>query len=313
MPKLKIKNILGTIESLLQHASTIVRNWTIKDQDGTFAFLTDIPDVSNLPVSVLQQAALDLKLDKTRATVSVTASRDLALTDKFKTLKVTTSGATVLTIQLQATTGWVAGDWMVIEKDNAAGNTITVTPVSGSVTLNSSSTGFTIPDYIRSLMYLVYEGSNVWTLNNGGPPIPSLANITVFFSSSGIASTNQSAAEQWFPGGGAAIYKFDATNYNFCRIGMRMIVIGASGSRAYPVYDTDLGTIATTIIGAGTTASGEAINYNTALSVNSGWRETSWIALPVGAKADVYFGIREIGGDGVADPAYTLGYIQFKA
>lgn len=332
--RLKLKNFLNTIESFIRTDATVARVYQFPDRDITIAGTDDVATVQSDATQAISDAAaaqatadaaatpadltsvqntlqinIDTKLDKKVATVDVTDNVTLALTDIYKNLKVDAATAKTITIPLQATVAWETGMWFLVEWVGVGQPAIA--PVSGSVTITSSSSGLTVP--VRyGVMYVEYLGSNAWRAQNGGLPVANMATIPIFFSGTGIAATNQAAAEQWFPGGGAAIYKFDATNYNYIRIGIRMIVIGASGARAYPVYDTDLGTIATTIIGAGTTASGEAINYNTALSVNTGWRETSWIALPAGAKADVYFGIREVGGDGVADPAYSLGYIQFR-
>lgn len=103
---------------------------------------------------------------------SITASRDLTTADKGKKLLVNGNGI-VLTLQTQATSGWTTGDWFLVEQQT--GNTFptgatAISPVNGSVNVESSSTGFTVPN-LKSAMYVEYRGSNFWHIENGIAPV----------------------------------------------------------------------------------------------------------------------------------------------
>lgn len=59
MPKFRLKNLTNTITSFLSHASTVVREWTIPDKDGTIAMVDDIVTaVSVTQVSISGAATL---------------------------------------------------------------------------------------------------------------------------------------------------------------------------------------------------------------------------------------------------------------
>lgn len=61
--KVAVKNQAGTIESLLRNDATGIRNWLVKDEDGTFAFIGDL-------------AALQVILEAAIASGDITAVND---------------------------------------------------------------------------------------------------------------------------------------------------------------------------------------------------------------------------------------------
>lgn len=115
-----------------------------------------------------------------------------------------------------------------------------------------------------------------------------------------ITLTNQPNSEQFFNNTGITGRKFDATGYSYIKVKCQISTGSASVNdpRLYPQYSTDNSTFVT--IGTGTST-------NRISLTNTGHYETDWIALPSGAKADVYFRVAQNGGDGAADP--VIGYL----
>ena len=107
------------------------------------------------------------------------------------------------------------------------------------------------------------------------------------------------------------IHKFDATAFNFVRLAFNVIVGSASPNtpRAYIKFKTSyssgdaVGTFTTVGSGAGT----EIISLTSVAALT-----TDWIAMPAGAKADVFWCVATNGGDATADPQHGSVSIQFK-
>lgn len=116
--------------------------------------------------------------------------------------------------------------------------------------------------------------------------------------------TNQANAEQYLANSSRNEIQFDGTNFTQVRVSSNIVTLSASVNtpRLYPQYWNGS---AWTTIGSGT--GGEAISM-----ASTGIKNTSWINLPSGAKADVRFRIAMNGGDATADPAIGMTCLQFK-
>jgi len=185
-----------------------------------------------------------------------------------------------------------------------------VTFVSSSGTLNIAS------QYGSALA--IKTAANTWLIQNGTdldldtirPLIGIITNIPILATTSAaFILTNMANAEQTLPLDNAMnIIRFDATYYRQVRIVTRVTTLSASvnNPRLYPQYDDDIpgGLNFVTI---GTAAGTEMISLST-----TGWKETTWIDLPAGAKGDVWFRIAQHGGDGAADPAIGSVHLQFR-
>lgn len=194
---------------------------------------------------------------------------------------------------------------------------------SGDVTGPASSTTDNIATYADTSGDVIKDGgSKISDLVPTSRTVNGLAltgNITVphgatlYYHSDAAASvalTNQSSSEAFFTqNNNRSVHKFNATNYTHVRIVVNVIGLSASvnSPRLYPKYITtnDASIANFTTIGTGLTT--EAASLAAVDIVAS-----DWIALPAGAKADVFFAVAQNGGDGAADPATGSVSLQFK-
>lgn len=152
-----------------------------------------------------------------------------------------------------------------------------------------------------------WRGDKTWqTLPAGGG---GSGQVVLNFHADGGANctlTNQANSEQYLANSARNESQFDTTDYTQVRLVAYVITASASvnSPRLYPQYWSGS---AWTTIGAGTTASGEAVALTP-----TGIKATSWIDLPAGAIGDKRFRIGQNGGDGAADPALGNVSLQFK-
>ncbi len=268
---------------------------------------------ANKPVSTAAQTALNLKLDSILTIKSKDDSHTMDANDLadinagkyiiFEMTKATPNNFTVPDNATQAIP--VGAKWGVMR--TGAG---TVTSVAGgSMVITSTSLLYTDPG-LNVLVEYEKTATNAVKIQNGLPNVSVIAVVPILINTAALVSTNAPNSEQGMAAQSNLATKFDSTNYNYVRLIARVNTFSASvnNPRLYPQYDPAETMTAFTTVGAGTVASGEAIDVSTV----GGFKTTSWIALDVNSKADLWWRVGENGGNGTADPAYSSVYLQFK-
>jgi hypothetical protein len=93
---------------------------------------------------------------------------------------------------------------------------------------------------------------------------------------------------------------YDLTNVNQIRLVIRVIVVGATGSKLRLQYSTnesswsDISTSGDVAVDAVATSAG------------------SWVTIPDAAKSEVYLRITGLSGDGAASPQFGTGTVQLR-
>lgn len=118
--------------------------------------------------------------------------------------------------------------------------------------------------------------------------------------------TNMPAALTELFGATANRRKLDATGYTQFRINGRHSVVGAAGSKLYLQYSTD--NVSFSDAESGGHSSGDYALDGTVSTPLT----TTWVNLATGAKADVYWRIVGVTGNGAADPNITSLAVQFR-
>jgi hypothetical protein len=121
-----------------------------------------------------------------------------------------------------------------------------------------------------------------------------------------LTLTNQANAEQYLGNSNRNECQVDTTDFTQVRVATAVLTASASANspRLYPQYWNGSAWVT---IGAGTTASGEAVALTPV-----GVRVSNWITLPAGAIGDKRFRIAQHGGDATADPALGSTSLQFR-
>ncbi len=119
--------------------------------------------------------------------------------------------------------------------------------------------------------------------------------------------TNQAVAEQFLANSNRSITKADLADFTQCRLITRVITGSASANspRLRLRYST---TFTTTI---GSFAQIGASDVVTSLT-STGVIDSGWVDLVVGAQADVFLTVSQIGGDAAADPAVGMVLAYFR-
>jgi hypothetical protein len=240
-------------------------------------------------------------------TVAVTGTTyELVLTDAFKKLEVDNAAAVEVTVPLAGTVAFEVGTMIAVNWYGVCGGSlqgVTIAPEIG-VTINSSSTGLTIQSRYSTVV-LEKIGTNEWNLYNGTPP--TLLPIVVAVPLTTVAEifTNQANSQLATAAPG---FRYDLANFRQIKLSARVGTASASANtpRLYLLYSTNDGS-SYSILGQGTVASGEAISLGT-----TGYKETVWYDIPVGAHGDVVIRSAVNGGDGVADPNVSSHYVHLK-
>lgn len=150
---------------------------------------------------------------------------------------------------------------------------------------------------------LISDGTN-WIKTVDTHKVVSLCLVTTTAS---LVLTNQTLAVQFLGNSGGPIVKFDARRFTQIRITTRHITNGAANARLYPSYSVD----GTTFTNPGTTTAGHADTISLGTGAVAS-KSSAWITLPLEARADILFAIRQEGGDGALDPAVGNTYIDFR-
>ena len=148
------------VQTTAQEIANLAPGGSVSDWGDIGGTLSDQTDL---------QTALDAKGPLRETIRTITDNITLALSDLYKTIVVNAATQKTITIPLEATVAFAQGDWFYVEWADGAVGQPTLAPVSGSVTINSSSTGYTVP-VENSKIYCVYRGSNQWIVENGGIP-----------------------------------------------------------------------------------------------------------------------------------------------
>lgn len=128
-------------------------------------------------------------------------------------------------------------------------------------------------------------------------PVHSVSNAT-------LTLTNQAAALQWLANNNRNIVRADLTDATEIRLLVRVVTISAVGTaRIFAGYNTAYSLTAA----AYTEPAGLSVPL-TAL----GMVASAWITIPPAMKADIFIGLFQIGGDGVADPAISHTYLEVR-
>lgn len=128
-------------------------------------------------------------------------------------------------------------------------------------------------------------------------------------SSANWVLTNATLAERFALNATRNIFGVDLAGYKQVRLRANQQVVSASANtpELYVVYNTSFSTVFANYATIGATEDCK-ISLNT-----TGYKDTGWIDLAAGAKADgVFIGFAERGGDGVADPAFGAVDILFR-
>lgn len=120
-----------------------------------------------------------------------------------------------------------------------------------------------------------------------------------------VTLSNQPAALRWLGNNNRNIIRQDLSNVSEVRFYGRIVTGSASvnNPRIFVGYSSSF----TTVAASYTAISGLELSLTTA-----GYADSGWLALPVGAQADVFLGFFQEGGDGVADPAVAQLGIQCR-
>lgn len=185
----------------------------------------------------------------------------------------------------------------------------------------STSTAITGANVVINSDYLMLLDVSDTTDGSGGTNKKILASeylslggltpLHVIASLAAVTATNQPNSEEFLLANNArGVQKFNASKFTHVRLSMN-VVVGSSSSNtpiAYLKYKTTYtagdGVETFTTIGAG--SGSDVISLTTA-----GVLVTLWIALPAGARGDVFFCVATNGGNDVADPSFGNTSIQF--
>lgn len=258
------------------------------------------------------QTDLDAKAPNAGNYVTVTGGNfTLDLTQAYRQLLIDDPDPVDITIPLASSVDFELGTRIRIIWYGVCGGTppplgtgaVTLVP-TGGVTINSSSGGLTVSNRYSSLV-LEKIGTNEWIVSNGTPPsifplVSSWALTTV-----SETFTNQANSQLATAAIGA---KIDLNNFSQIKLSIRVGTASASANipRVYLLYSTNDGS-SYSVLGQGTVASGEAVSI-----AATGYPETDWYDIPVGAKSNVVIRSAINGGDGVADPTIGSQYIQLR-
>jgi hypothetical protein len=106
---------------------------------------------------------------------------------------------------------------------------------------------------------------------------------------------------------GKAITKADLSNFTQCRLLVnKQGTSGAAASKLILRYRTAFNQVVANYSDIGTS------EVSVTLNVTNSFRETGWIDLVTGAKADVFVAVLGSGGDGVLDPAFGSIVAEFR-
>ncbi len=230
--------------------------------------------------------------------LSAVSDYTLVLADAFKHKFLGKATAITLTIPPNSSVAFPINT--EIEFERTAAGIITVTP-GVAVTINSTSGGY-LDTGLYNTFSIKKTGTNTWDLYNG----KKTANITnVSLVASSTTFTNLASGIQELTAGTTFRFrtKFDGSNYTQCRIVVGCSVVGSANTVVYPQWSTDDTNFTT--LGSGATT-------DTAQLDVIGTKVSSWITLPSGAQADVFWRVVTQGGDGVADPVVGTVMLQFK-
>ena len=152
------------------------------------------------------------------------------------------------------------------------------------------------------------SGNTGWVAvsGSGGSAHMAVTVIGAQITSQGVTYTDMPAAEQQFLANASNnTFRLDLTNFTQVRWGFYINVQGAAGSKLYLKYATTFSGAYSAIDGG----TGTEITLDAGATIH---RQSSWVNLAAGAKADVFVRPYGSGGDGATDPGFSAMVMEFK-